>query len=364
MALYEERLTRDTNRIREHVAALGSMVIEALDNSVRALQTGNHMLANNTVLGDQPINRQVTEINRLCHAFLALHLPSAGHLRTVSSILKVNNELERIGDYAATIGREAIQISKPPEETLKAELVTMSETAREMLVKALAAFNEDDAELARATMSIADRVGRERDHIFFELVSRGVKDVREMRDMFVLFVVFNMLDRVGGRAQNICEETLFIVTGETPARKSYNILFLDENNNCQSRIAEAVAARTFGNGGLISSAGRNASHELHPGLESFLETHGLDAPSTLPAAIDASNPDEIGSYDIVVSLQGPVRSFIPDQPFHTVFLDWDVGNAPSGMEKQELVAHYYDMYREIAVQLRDLHDTLFGEEAS
>jgi len=81
----------------------------------------------------------------------------------------------------------------------------------------------------------------------------------------------------------------------------------------------------------------------------------------LPTAIDPDNVDEIANFNIVVSLQGPVESFIPEQPFHTVFLDWDVGTTPSDMDQSDRVKHYYAMYREITVHIRNLHETLFGE---
>ena len=102
MPLYEERLSKDMARIRDEVASLGAAVQKAQEDAVQAALTGNKALANQTILRDHPINRRTREINRLCHAFLAIHLPSAGHLRLISSILRLVNELERIGDYAAT----------------------------------------------------------------------------------------------------------------------------------------------------------------------------------------------------------------------------------------------------------------------
>ena len=72
---------------------------------------------------------------------------------------------------------------------------------------------------------------------------------------------------------------------------------------------------------------------------------------------------KVAKYDIVVSLQGPVSSYLPKQPFRTVFLDWDVGTPPEGADEAESEERYTAMYREITARLRDLMETLRGEGA-
>jgi phosphate transport system protein len=108
MTHYEQRLERDLSRIKQHLASLAESIEAAVEDAVHALLTGNGKLANTTVLGDQSINRASRALDRMCHGFIALHLPSAGHLRLVSSIIRGNLSLERIGDYAVTICREVV----------------------------------------------------------------------------------------------------------------------------------------------------------------------------------------------------------------------------------------------------------------
>ncbi len=115
MSHYEKRLESDLNRIREFLVAVAGQVESALKDSIHALMTGNEILAHATALGDKPVNRAIRELDKQCHGFIALHLPSAGHLRFVSSVMRIGIELERIGDYAVTIGRESVQLEKPPE---------------------------------------------------------------------------------------------------------------------------------------------------------------------------------------------------------------------------------------------------------
>ncbi len=363
MALYEERLATDLAKIRDKVAEVGSQVDEALEKAVKAVLAGDHDLANEVILGDHAVNRGFAEIDQMCHTFLALHLPSAGHLRFVSSILRLNAELERIGDHAATIAREALQLSRPPGQSFRGTVVAMAGDSQEMLRRAVKAFNGNDADLARETMGIPARVLKEFDKVFHDLAVEGAEQPASVRDLLVLSVIFSKLERVSARAENICEETLFAVTGETPARKRFNVLFLDEANSGQSRLAEAVGRKTASQTCDFSSMGRAAAPELHPGLKEFMASHGLSPGEAPPRALPAQ-ANGIADYDVVVSLQGPVKSYLPEQPFHTVFLNWDVGDLPGGAEHTERVDRYYDMYRELTVRIRDLAERLRGEKGA
>jgi phosphate transport system protein len=102
---YEERLEKDLAWIRDLVAIVGQTVTKAVDDSVLAALNLDRDLAASTVIGDYTINRQTRELDRLCHVFVARHLPSAGHLRYISAVLRLGIALERIGDYATTISR-------------------------------------------------------------------------------------------------------------------------------------------------------------------------------------------------------------------------------------------------------------------
>jgi len=362
MPLYEERLARDMARIRDEVAFLGAAVQEALENAVQAALTGNNELANRTILRDHPINRKTREISRLCHAFLATHLPSAGHLRLISSILRLVNELERIGDYAATIAREGIQLPHLPTGILKQEIEDLAERARTALLQAMRSFNEKDADLARETKTIAAQGKNRGDVIFEELVQESENSHEQIRYLFDALILIGRLKRVTDRCKNICEETLFTVTGETKPPKTYKVLFLDEQNTCQSQLAEAVARKTFPNSGEYESAGRINGVNPPSELVEFMETHGLAVGSLETKALE---PDvqNASKYDVIVSLQGPIGGYLPRQPFRTVFLDWDVGTVPEGVSHVEAEEHYTQLYREISARVRDLMETLRGEGA-
>ena len=146
MSKYEARLESDLAHISEKLANLGEAVESALKDASRALFTAEEELAYKVILGDFPINRASRELDKICHGFFAVHLPSAGHLRFISSVMRVNLELERIGDYAVNICREAVQIGHLPEGILGQQMEGMSREVQDILGKAIAAFKGGDPE--------------------------------------------------------------------------------------------------------------------------------------------------------------------------------------------------------------------------
>ena len=363
MALYDERLANDVSVVRDKVAEVGGLVDDALDKSVKSVLEGDANLATEVILDDHTVNRGFEAIDDMCHKFLALHLPTAGHLRLISSILRLNAELERIGDHAATIAREALQLSQPPGKTFRATIVTMAGDSQNMLRRAIEAFNVNDADLARKTIGISKRVRKAFDEVFKDLAVESAEKPGSARDLLVLSVIFSKLERVSARAENICEETLFAITGESPPQKKFNVLFLDEENNGQSQLAEAVGKKTASETCTFTSRGRQAAAELHPGLKEFMAAHGLNPSDTAPIAL-SPNGNGVAEYDVVVSLQGPVKSYIPEQPFHTLFLNWDVGELPGETDGGRSSDQYHPMYRELTVRIRDLAERLRGERGA
>ena len=116
MTHYEERLERDLQKVRKRVRRIGSAVVSAVRSATESALTRDAELATRTILGDLPMNRQSQELDHRCHVFVARHVPSAGHLRYISSVMRLNQTLERMGDYAETISRAALSLSSPAPE--------------------------------------------------------------------------------------------------------------------------------------------------------------------------------------------------------------------------------------------------------
>lgn len=361
MSHYEERLEADLDKIRARLKAIGTQVEEAHKAAVHALLTGDRALAYETILGDNPVNREIRSIDRACHAFVARHLPSAGHLRFVSSVLRLGVGLERIGDYASTICRESVRLSASPSPTLARDVDLMADQSRGVLRQAMRAWNERSADLARGTLGMAKQAGASSRKVFDDLLREGEASDRPISDMFGMLVIFNRLDRVIAQAKNICEETLFAVAGETKAPKVYRILFLDEKNDCASLLAEAYARKAFP--GLVScdSAGWSPTDGIEPRAQVFMEQLGLDI-----AALEPKPPthEDLADYHVIVSFGGDVRPHLPEIPFHTVVLEWDLGPGTDGMDQERAEKLLEEMYKKIAIESQGLVETLRGEEAA
>jgi phosphate transport system protein len=360
MSHYEERLERDLAAIREQVANMAGLVEDGVKNAMHALQTGNDKLASATVLADHSINRSMRRIDLSCHKFIALHLPSAGHLRMLSSVIRANIELERIGDYAVTIALEALQLSAPPSGPMSRELERVGNETQLMLKQSIKAFNELNPEMAKGTMIMEEQMENDLDIIYSELMAND--DRNTVKNLLAMFAVFTQLKRVADQAKNLCEETVFAATGDTKAPKVYNILFVDEDNSCQSQIAEAIARKNFPESGNYTSAGRQPAAELNPAMVEFLDSHGVSlALSAKPSPIDLT-PLQLTTQHFIVSLQGPVKSYFDQIPFHTTPLEWDVGPAPESGDETG-IKRLEELYRDTAVQIRDLMEALRGKEA-
>ena len=357
MSHYELRLQRDLDDIHARFGKIAAEVEQAIADALRTVLTGDEDLAYRTILNDERINREVRQLDRLCHKFVAVHLPSAGPLRRMSSVIRTNIQLERLGDYAVIICREAVQLSRPPDGPIARELQMMSTDARRTLHQAIAAFVEENGEVARATMHLADTVEHTMDAIYEALL--GAESSEETRDRIALFVVFNMLKRVWDQAKNICEETVFAVYGEQKSPRMHNILFVDRDNGCASQMAEAIARKTHGEHARFRSAGQDPAADLDSRMVTFMERHGFDMSAVAPRAV-GDELEHLDRYYLIVSLDGPVRSWVPCVPFHTSALTWDVGSVGAETGDEDAARQFETLYRDLAVRIDDLMQVLRG----
>ena len=357
MSHYEQRIEKDLADIRARIAAVGEAVCTAAEAACRALQALDRAQAAEVIVGDMQINRAVREIDRRCHLFVARHLPSAGILRFISSVLRLTIAIERIGDYAATISRQTVQISKALPSDVLRDVELMSEPSVDMLRRALGAFIEGNADVARGTMAMAKQVDSSYERVFADLLKAGETQSRPVGDIFAVLMAFNRIERISDQAKNICEETVFAVTGETKEPKVFRVLFVDGPNACWSPMAAAVAAKGYPQSGVYSSAGWDPAEALDEKLVAFLDRKGLAPSDRRPTAIPTTH-DELDDYHLIVNLDSGLRDHLADLPFKTVLLDWDL--IPAGDVTDEALEA---VYKQLAAKIGDLMTRLRGEDA-
>src|SRR5881227_892120 len=160
---YEETHQRDIKAIQAKVTKMAQLDERALRDSLKALVERNRQLAYAVILRDQYIDELEKEIDRLCLEFLVRQQPVALHLRFAYATIKINLELERVGDYAESIARQVLKISALEPQPSYDKFVAIANLSIPMLQQAVEAFVQQDAQLAKSTMVIEEEVDTLRD---------------------------------------------------------------------------------------------------------------------------------------------------------------------------------------------------------
>jgi len=200
--------------LQDEVLILGSMVENAIIESVNVLKNRDMEGSRRVIAGDREINEKRFAIEADCLSLIAMQQPMAGDLRTIAAVLEIVTELERMGDYAKGIARINIMMGEEPLLKPLIDVPRMAEKARDMLHRALDAFVRRDVDLARAIPAEDDEVDDLYNQINRELLTFIMADPRTIdRANYLLWVAHN-LERTADRVTNICERVIFTVTGE------------------------------------------------------------------------------------------------------------------------------------------------------
>ena len=212
--LLRTSLARELETLQTDTLMLGSMVIQALKESVEALRRRDMETARRLIKEDEVINKKRFEIEADCLRLIATQQPMAGDLRLIAAVLEISTELERIGDYAKGIGRIILLIG--PEALIKplVDIPRMCEIATTMLQQALDAFLTQDLEAARTIPLRDDEVDALYNQVHRDLIAMILEDPSLIdRSNYLLWAAHN-LERAADRVTNICERIIFTVTGE------------------------------------------------------------------------------------------------------------------------------------------------------
>ena len=209
-----ETLDRAIDELLEQILIQGSMVENALRDSVDALKNRNIDDAKIIYDGDRQINKIHFDIEEDVITLIATQQPMARDLRLLAAILEITTELERMGDYAKGIARITVRIGR--DELLKpiSEIPPMAEVCISMLHKALQAFIDRDAKAARSIPKEDDQVDAFYNRIYRELMDQMISNPSTIDQANHLLWVAHNLERVADRVTNICERIVFVVTGE------------------------------------------------------------------------------------------------------------------------------------------------------
>jgi phosphate transport system protein len=213
------RMTRRTfdqelHRLQDDVLSLGSLVEEALVQSVETLKRRDLAGSRRLIAADRAINERRYAIEEETIALIATQQPMARDLRLLAAILEIVTELERMGDYAKGIARINLMIGEQPLIKPLIDLPVMARKAREMLHGALVAFIEWDAEAARTIPQADDEVDALYNQVYRELMCYILEDPQVIEQANHLMWAAHNLERTADRVINLCERVVYTVTGE------------------------------------------------------------------------------------------------------------------------------------------------------
>jgi phosphate transport system protein len=212
----ERHFEKELDQLQDHMLQMGSLVQRAIRNSVKALWNPDPQLVMEVLDRIEPnVNRLHRDIDALGLDLLALQQPRAGDLRLVMATMRINGDLERIGDRAVHIAEHAMSMRAYPDGGGPVlEIQRMAEVAEAMIHDALGAFVQRNEHLAREIVDRDDEVDRYRDLVFIELTAAATEDRRVVQLALDLILVSRNLERIADHATNIAEAAIFLVLGK------------------------------------------------------------------------------------------------------------------------------------------------------
>jgi phosphate transport system protein len=200
--------------VKDDILELGSMVEKALLDAVEALKKRDLQAARQTLESDQAINKKRFAIESRLMILIATQAPMAHDLRLLASIMEINSELERMGDYAKGIANIVTRMGDEPLLKPLIDVPRMAQKGVDMLHRALTAFINEDIEAARKIPIEDDEVDALYNQVYRELMTIVIGNPTAIeRANWLLWTAHN-LERFADRVTNICERTVFVVTGE------------------------------------------------------------------------------------------------------------------------------------------------------
>ncbi len=200
--------------LQERLLAMGGFAEERVREAVQALSTRDVDLADRVLAGDEPINDLHIEVDDRCFKLLALHQPMAADLRTIVAAVKINTDLERVGDLAVNIAEAAKRYLQHAPVKPLIDIPRMGGIAQRMLRDALDAFVRRDTTLAEQVLGADDELDGLKSQIFRELLTYMMQDTSKTEPALDLILVSRHLERIGDHATNIAEDVIFLVSAK------------------------------------------------------------------------------------------------------------------------------------------------------
>lgn len=204
---------QELDLLKAKLLEMSALVESAVYRSVQGVVEKNEELALQVLKNEARINQLEIEVDNLAISLLALQQPMAQDLRLVTAAIKINNDLERMGDLSVSIAQSALALMREPVIRPLIDIPHIAGLAQSMVRKALDAFVSRDAELARSVLASDDAVDNMRTASYHELISFMEKNPEHIPQALYLLSVVRNLERIADHSTNIAEDVLFLIKG-------------------------------------------------------------------------------------------------------------------------------------------------------
>jgi phosphate transport system protein len=210
---------KELQDVKDSLIYLGALTEKAVVQGIDALLNRDTELARQVIANDKLIDRLDTELEEKCIRLLALRQPAARDLRFITTAIKINGHLERIGDMAANIAEKAIILNQEPFLKPYVDLPRMAEVAQGMIKESLDAFINEDVALAHKVRKDDEIIDHLNEQIFRELLTFMMEDPHTIHRSLIISQISKLLERVSDHAEGIADMVIYMVTGEIVRHK-------------------------------------------------------------------------------------------------------------------------------------------------
>ncbi|MGA2090996.1 MAG: phosphate signaling complex protein PhoU [Endomicrobiales bacterium] len=207
---FEEEL----NELKSRLLHMGALVESMIHLAIKALVDRNESVIKEVFEKEDEVNKIQVEIDEKCLQLIALYQPTAVDLRFITSGMKINSDLERMGDQAINMAETGVDLLQQPPLKPLIDLPNMADIVKGMVNNSLDAFVRKDVELAQSVLKRDDAVDSLKDSIFRELLTLMIADQNNITRSLDLILISRNLERIGDHATNVAEDVIFMVLGK------------------------------------------------------------------------------------------------------------------------------------------------------
>ena len=215
---------RELEKLKKKILSLGALVEERVYLAIKAIESRDPDLAEKIIRLDHEVDETEVEVEEECLKILALYQPVAIDLRFIVAVIKINNDLERIGDQAVNIAERIQSIAKYPKISFHFDYTEMAEIAAAMLKQSLDALVNLDIDMAFRILTLDDEVDDIQGNAYSQIKQAMREHPEEMTYLINLYLISRHLERIADHATNIAEEVIYLIEGEIVRHEDFNRL--------------------------------------------------------------------------------------------------------------------------------------------